>query len=59
MEKIFEKGTEFELQGIVYIVTDVIGKWINYKYKDGTEPSLLDTMAFMPMSSNWQNANVL
>ena len=59
MKKVFKKGTEFELEGIVFVVTSIIGKWINCEYKDGTVPEPLDTMAFMPMSTNWQNANVL
>lgn len=59
MKKVFKKGTEFELKGIVFVVTSVIGNWINYEYKDGTIPDPLDTMAFMPMSTDWQNANVL
>ncbi len=59
MKKTFKKGTEFELYGFVFTVTDVIGKWINYECKYGTTPNPLDTMAFMSMSTNWQNANIL
>lgn len=59
MEKLFLKGTRFELEGIVYVVTEIDEHWISYKREDGKEPHYSDTMAFMPMSDNWRNANVL
>ncbi len=61
MEKEFKKGARFELKGIVYVVTEELNKqnWISYEYEDKREPHYLETMAFMPMSDNWRNANIL
>lgn len=59
LEKAFSKGTRFELDGIVYVVTETDEHWIRYEREDGIEPHYSDTMAFMPMSDNWRNANIL
>ena len=62
-DKEFFKGTRFELNSIVYIVTEIDHYWIHCEREDGKKPTLADDtmafLAFMPNSNNWEKAKIL
>lgn len=55
----FKVGTEFELNGDHFIVTEIGSHWIDYEYKDGREPGPEILMSFMPMSTAYMNSKLL